>query len=426
MACAIGVAALATASHADTLFIEDKLTASDGTESDNFGSSVAIFGNTAIVGASADSRLPFISGSAYLFDTTTGTQTAKLTASDGTEGDSFGGSVAISGNTAIVGARFHDENIPFNGLGSRGSAYLFDTTTGTQTAKLTASDGAATDLFGGSVAISGNTAIVGAHLDDDNGNSSGSAYLFDTTTGTQTAKLTASDGAAGDRFGRSVAMFGNTVIVGARQDADNGLFSGSAYLFNTTTGTQIAKLTASDGTEGDIFGSSVAIFGNTAIVGAAGDDDNGERSGSAYLFDTTTGTQIAKLTASDGAASDLFGRSVAIFGNTAIVGAWRDDDNGRDSGSVYLFNTTTGTQIAKLTASDGTEGDIFGSSVAIFGNTAIVGAAGDDDNGERSGSAYVFRSLPVAPVPLPAGGVLLLTALGALGVCARRRRKAAA
>ena len=267
MACAIGVAALATASHADTLFIEDKLTASDGTESDNFGSSVAIFGNTAIVGASADSRLPFISGSAYLFDTTTGTQTAKLTASDGTEGDSFGGSVAISGNTAIVGARFHDENIPFNGLGSRGSA-----------------------------------------------------YLFDTTTGTQTAKLTASDGAAGDRFGRSVAMFGNTVIVGARQDADNGLFSGSAY----------------------------------------------------------------------------------------------------------LFNTTTGTQIAKLTASDGTEGDIFGSSVAIFGNTAIVGAAGDDDNGERSGSAYVFRSLPVAPVPLPAGGVLLLTALGALGVCARRRRKAAA
>ena len=262
MACAIGVAALATASHADTLFIEDKLTASDGTESDNFGSSVAIFGNTAIVGASADSRLPFISGSAYLFDTTTGTQTAKLTASDGTEGDSFGGSVAISGNTAIVGA----------------------------------------------------------HLDDDNGNSSGSAYLFDTTTGTQTAKLTASDGAAGDRFGRSVAMFGNTVIVGARQDADNGLFSGSAY----------------------------------------------------------------------------------------------------------LFNTTTGTQIAKLTASDGTEGDIFGSSVAIFGNTAIVGAAGDDDNGERSGSAYVFRSLPVAPVPLPAGGVLLLTALGALGVCARRRRKAAA
>ena len=156
---------------------------------------------------------------------------------------------------------------------------------GDQLAKLLPDDGAANDLFGWPVAISGATAIVGARHNDDKGADSGSAYLFDITTGRQIAKLLPDDGAAGDNFGNSVAISGPTAIVGAHRDDENGIFSGSAYLFDTTTGRQIAKLLADDGAAGDRFGGSVGISGATAIVGARFDDDNGTSSGSAYLFD---------------------------------------------------------------------------------------------------------------------------------------------
>jgi hypothetical protein len=163
--------------------------------------------------------------------------------------------------------------------------------------------------------------------------------LFDVTTGTQLAKLIPNDPGVFDWFGWSVGISGNTAIVGAVRDDDNGNDSGSAYLFDVTTGAQLAKLTPSDGAEGDAFGGSVAISGNLAIVSAEGDDNNGSNSGSAYLFDVTTGTQLAKLIAGDGAAIDLFGESVSIAGNRAIVGARLNDDQGIDSGSAYLFST---------------------------------------------------------------------------------------
>ncbi|MFT6041944.1 MAG: hypothetical protein ACI9C2_002121, partial [Gammaproteobacteria bacterium] len=168
--------------------------------------------------------------------------------------------------------------------------------------------------------------------------------------GDQLAKLLASDGAAGDRFGDSVSISGTTAIVGADRDDDNGFNSGSAYLFDTVTGLQLAKLLPSDGAASDHFGISVSISGTTAIVGAYGDDDNGSASGSVYLFDTVTGLQLAKLLPSDGAAGDRFGFSVSISGTTAIVGAYGDDDNGSGSGSgsAFLFDTVTGLQIAKL------------------------------------------------------------------------------
>ncbi|SNR72142.1 hypothetical protein [Puniceibacterium sediminis] len=405
---ALACLAAAPAARAATFSTESKITASDAAAGDTFGFSIAISGTTVLVGAHGDDDNGGNSGSAYLFDPTTGTQLTKLTASDGATNDYFGLSVAISGTTAIVGAYADDDN-----GGNSGSAYLFDTTTGAQLTKLTANDGATNDYFGRSVAISGTTVLVGADADDDNGADSGSAYLFDTTTGTQLAKLTANDGATNDYFGTSVAISGTTALVGAYGDADNGSASGSAYLFDTTTGTQLAKLTASDGVAYDYFGFSVAISGTTALVGAFGDDDNGSFSGSAYLFDITTGTQLAKLTASDAAASDYFGRSVAISGTTAIVGAYGDDDNGGNSGSAYLFDIPTGAQLAKLTASDGAASDSFGSSVAISGNTVLVGAYLDDDNGSNSGSAYLYSS--PATVPLPAGVWLMLAGLMALG-----------
>ncbi len=351
-----------------------------------------------------------------------GDQLFKLLPDDGAAGDFFGSCVAISGTTAIVGANGDDDN-----GNESGSVYLFDTTTGEQIAKLLPDDGAAEEFFGTSVAICGppgkEIAIVGAMWDDDNGTISGSAYLFDITTGRQIAKLLAKDGAAGDQFGGSVAISGTTAIVGAVTDDDNGINSGAAYLFDTTTGRQIAKLLPDDGAGGDQFGVSVAISGATAIVGANGDDDNGSGSGSAYLFDTTTGCQIAKILPDDGAANDQFA-SVAISGTTAIVGAAGDDENGTWSGSAYLFDTSTGRQLAKLLADGGAGWARFGHCVGISGapgkETVIVGAVWDNDNGTQSGSAYVFDA-SFCPWDLDDNAVVgvsdLLSLLGSWGPC---------
>ncbi|MEE8155192.1 MAG: FG-GAP repeat protein [Phycisphaerales bacterium] len=407
-----------TPAHADLGDQLAKLLPDDGAAFDRFGYSVAISGTTAIVGAVGDDDNGEDSGSAYFFDITTGRQIAKLLPNNGAAGDAFGISVAISGTTTIVGATGDDDNGEVSGY-----AYLFDTITGRQLFKLLADDGAGGDRFGGSVAISGAIAIVGAWRDDNNGSGSGSAYLFDTTTGRQIAKFLADDGAAGDEFGGRVAISGAIAIVGASRNDDNGFDSGSAYLFDTTTGTQVAKLLPDDGAAFDRFGYSVAISGTTAIVGAPQDDDNGSLSGSAYLFDTITGRQLFKLLADDGAGGDRFGGSVAINGTTAIVGAWLDDANGSFSGSAYLFDTTTGAQVAKLLPNDGAMYDYFGWSVAIRGEIAIVGAFLDDDHGSGSGSAYLFDAAAPGKCPwdLDANGSVgaadLLSLLATWGPC---------
>ena len=380
-----------------------KIRASDGAGGDQFGFSVAISGDQAIVGAIYDDNNVGNSGSAYIFsrnDDGTWTQKAKLLASDGAANDWFGLSVDISGDQVVVGTAYTNDY----GLSS-GSAYIFsknDDGTWSQKAKLLPSDGATADYFGISVSISGNQVVVGACYDDDNGADSGSGYIFsknDDSTWTQKAKLLASDGAADDWFGINVAISGDQVILGAPKDGDNGADSGSAYIFSKNdngTWTQKAKLLASDGTANDVFSNIVAISGDQAIVGAKFDDDNGSNSGSAYIFsknDDGTWTQKTKLLASDGAANDQFGFNVAISGNQAIVGAYFDDANGSDSGSAYIFSKNddgTWTQKTKLLASDGASSDHFGGSVAISGNQAIVGAYDDDDNGSNSGSAYLF------------------------------------
>ena len=204
-------------------------------------------------------------------------------------------------------------------------------------------DGAPGDEFGQSVSISGDYAIVGARWDDDNGMMSGSAYIFqrDGSNWIEEQKLLATDGAEGDWFGHSVSISGDCVIVGAVGDDDYGLVSGAAYIFRRegTSWIEDQKLTSSDGAQGDNFGMSVSISGDYAILGAPFDDDNGMMSGSAYIFrrDSTIWLEEEKLTASDGAAEDLFGFSVSISGDYAIVGAFQDDDSGDLSGSAYIF-----------------------------------------------------------------------------------------
>ena len=393
-----------------------KLTASDAESGDYFGSSVAIGGDTIVVGSGSEA--------AYVLRTTDGGATydevTKLTAaapwwSDAAATDFFGNSVAIDGDTVVVGARLDDD------AGSNsGSAYVFRTTNGgstyAQVAKLTASDAYTSDEFGYSVAIDGATIVAGAPYDDGNNcgyhcTDSGAVYVFHTTDGgatyDQVARLTPSGISVREhRFGYSVAIYGNTVVVGSWGDAGK---RGAAYVFRTSDGAtyyQVAKLTGSDTVSGDHFGVSVAIDGDTILVGAnyAGTDEGG----SVYVFRTSDGyDQVAKLTAVDAAYWDNFGRSVAIDGGTVVVGASGDDDGGSGSGSVYVFRTTDGGasygQLAKLTAADASSSDYFGVPVAIAGGTVVVGAPYDDDAGPSSGSVYVFDpNMPTfQPTPQP-------------------------
>jgi FG-GAP repeat len=404
---------------------QQKLTASDAAVDDLFGYSVALSGDTAVVGAINDNTpAGSDAGSAYVFvrSGTTWTEQQKLTASDGAFGDFFGYSVALSGDTAVVGTRLDDTPAGTDA----GSAYVFvrSGTTWTEQQKLTASDAAAEDIFGSSVAVDGDTAVVGADGNDTPaGTNAGSAYVFvrSGTTWTQQRRLRASDGAAGDFFGISVALDGDTSVVGADgDDTSAGAQAGSAYVFvrSGTTWTQQRRLRASRGADFDFFGNSVALSADTAVVGAAqGDTAGGRDTGSAYVFvrSGTTWTQQQKLTASDRAAFDRFGISVALSGEIAVVGAYFDDTGaGEDTGSAYVFfrSGTTWTQQQKLTASDGAAGDEFGISVALDGDTAVVGA--DRDNtpaGDDAGSAYVFelgilRGPPVIDSFTPPSGVV--------------------
>jgi FG-GAP repeat len=374
-----------------------KLTASDAALEAEFGVSVSISGDTIVVGARFDDEGSENSGSAYVFvrSGVTWIEQDKLKATDGTAGDNFGGSVAIDGDTVVVGAQRDDEGA---GIES-GSAYVFvrSVTTWTEEQKLIASDSELGDRFGNSVSISGDTIVVGAKWDDDKGNKSGSAYVFTrlgTTWSQQGDKLTASDGALDDEFGVEVSVSGDIAVVGAFHDDDAGDNSGSAYVFvrSGTTWTEEEKLTASDAGAGDDFGDSVAIDGNTVLVGSPHNNDRG----SVYVFvrSGTTWPLEQKLTAKDSVKDDHFGESVAISGDTVVVGANWDGDQGFRSGSAYVFERsgTTWTEEKKLNTSDGVSFDQFGGSVAIDGDTAVMGAQLDDDAGDKSGSAYVHKS----------------------------------
>ena len=317
-------------------------------------------------------------------------------ADDGNNGDQFGGTVAISGDYALVGAA--SDKVGTNA--SQGSAYVFvrNGNTWSQQAKLTASDGAAFDKFGWSVAISGDYALVSAYTDDIGANvNQGSAYVFmrDGTNWTQQAKLTAGDGAANDEFGSSVSISGDYAVVGAsKDDVLATVNQGSAYVFlrNGTNWNQQGKLTAGDGAASDELGISVVISGSHVIAGVPRDDINANvNQGSAYVFvrNGNTWSQQEKVVASDGAANDEFGTSVALSGDNALVGA---DGLNLNQGTVYSFVRfgNDWLETVKLHVGNGSSNNRFGSSVSISGDYAIVGAP--NRNGDTyQGAVYLFR-----------------------------------
>jgi hypothetical protein len=401
---------------------QQKLTASNGGVTDSFGYSVAVSGDTAVVGSPFNNVGGNVDqGSAYVFvrNGAAWTQQQILTVANGAASDFFGVSVSVSGDTVAVGA--YQDDVGANA--DQGSVYIFTRsgTTWTQQQRLDASDGAASDDFGQSVAVSGDIVVIGAPEDDIGGNiAQGSAYIFTRTGGvwTEQTKLIAGDAAQSDRFGIAVAISGDTVVIGSPfNDISGNSAQGSAYVFTLSgaTWTQQEKLTASAGAAYDEFGHSVAISGDTAVVGAYLNDVGGNlRQGSAHVF-TRSGSawsEQQKLTAQDGATNDIFGASVAVSGDTVVVGAPGDDINGRiEQGSAYVYvrNAETWTQRQKLTASDGGILELLGEAVAVSGDTAMVGAAFDTiDGNPRQGSAYIFAcaacsAITLDPPSLPGG-----------------------
>ena len=299
----------------------------------------------------------------------------------------------------MAGAPFDDIHGP-----STGSTYVFEYCRGawSQAAKLIADDGAQGNRFGYRVAISGDYLVVAAIYDG-----AGSAYVFERQpdrTWVQVQKLRPADAQAGDEFGKSVAISGDVIVVGARGDDDQGFSAGSAYVFERDPSgcwAQAAKLLASDGRFLAGFGISVSVSGDLALVGAYGADGRVPWTGAAYVFERTPDRdwlEVAKLFAADGDNSDGFGYTVTLERDTALLAAPGDDDHGECSGSAYVFvrdQDAMWSEVAKLVPDDGEAWDWFGQAVAVSGNIAVVGTFPQDPNQPpKPGKAYIYAVGP--------------------------------
>jgi len=375
-----------------------KILASDGDDEHGFGGSIALSGNTAVIGASGSS----LTGAAYIIDILTGQQIHKLVPSDGKTGEYFGTSVAVDGNIALIGA-------PYHGIDS-GKVYVYDIITGQEIDTLLPNDIHDGMLFGISVAIKGNLAIVGA--DRDTKDHTAAAYAFDLTNGQQLFKMTATGGSSSDRFGQSVATNGKFILVGAPQDNnESGTDAGAAYLFDAVTGQQLKKYVDSSTFGSANLGFAVTMDNDYALLGSLRSDNNrdGNFSGAVLVYDLASGSQLYKLFPLDRRRFIAFSHSIAINNGLALIGAFQGKGNQQYSGSAYLFDLSTGNELFKYIASDGEEDDFFGTSVAFNNNLALIGASADDDNGYHAGATYLFQpvnindTLRVNPQPLIAG-----------------------
>ncbi|MFC3192620.1 Ig-like domain-containing protein [Marinicella sediminis] len=384
----------------------EKLFDPAGQAEDFFGQAISVDGDRMAIGANQAIVEGDRTGAVYVFefDGSNWQQMIRLTAAEPGVNDGFGKSVSLEGDRLLVGAPAATDGL----TGGIGAFYVFefDGTNWLEMDKLHASDKASFDLFGNSVSLSGDRALIGAHRNDDAGTSSGSAYVFefDGTDWTEMEKLTAADAAAGDSFGFSVALEANTAFVAAHLDhSDTEADMGTVYVFDLVNGDWVESqaLRGSDTSGGDQFGYSIRTDNNQLIVGAPRHDAVNVDSGAAYVFQSLGGSswlETGQLLADDGVASDYFGWSVAISGNRTLVGAFGNDDDGISSGSAYGFyhNGDNWVQSNLLLANDGTPrvNDQLGNAVALSAGTAVVGAYKDDaqeaSSAHDSGAAYVF------------------------------------
>ncbi|MCE9609915.1 MAG: hypothetical protein K8R23_06870 [Chthoniobacter sp.] len=394
--------------------------------SDFFGCSVAVSGTRVIVGAYGDDTVAKNAGSAYLYDVGSVTPTvpvATLNSPSPSAGDSFGSSVGVSGTLMVVGAPYED-----TGATNAGSAYVYNFASATPTVPLAILNNprpTLADFFGWSVAISGTRVVVGAYLDDQGGVRAGSAYVYDLASATPTVPVATLDNPSPhneDNFGRSVAISGTRVVVGANGDDTGATNAGTVYIYDlasTTPTVPILTLHNPGPTvEYDYFGCSVAISGTRVVVGANDDDVAQRDTERAYVFDLASATPTVPVAILDNPSpapgnlyGDEFGGSVAIDGLRVVVGAINDETGGAAAGTAYVYDlgTTTPTvPVATLVNPNpsrlGDYGDKFGRSVAISGTRVVVGAPEDDPvSTGNAGSAYVYdlgSATPTVPVAM--------------------------
>jgi len=372
-------------------FNETKIVAPDGETVDGYGTAVAVNENWFVVGSANGTSL----GAAYIYKkVSSGWQSfTKIIPSDGNVGAHFGNSVAIQNDVLVVGSYIDDDN------GSHsGSAYVFryDGTTWTQEAKLTASDAESTEHFGAHVSIWENRILIGAPGYIHGARTNGKAYVFkyDGTSWIEEAKLTASDGADDDRFGQGCSIYQDRIAVGAYFDDDKGSNSGSVYIFkhNGTNWIQETKLTASDGQAGDALGHSVDIWDGRVVAGAP--IDNVVKPGFAcvFKFNGTDWEQETILKAFDSSTSDCFGGadSVAIYKNFIVIGASRYNSR---TGSINVFKLQGNIwqPAFDFIPKKINTGALLGTSVSLYDNIVAVGAPNDKEEGDNTGSAYIFE-----------------------------------
>jgi FG-GAP repeat len=347
-----------------------------------FANAVAISGTNALISSVGGEEGESDLAKVYLFDTLTGNKLQTYRNPTPKSGDMFGNSIAISEDKVLIGAP-RDHN--------KGGVHLYDKLTGQLLQSFFKPNGDGGDYFGSSVAMSGNRVLIGTPYDDNGAPNTGAAYLYDATTGELLQTFKNPTPEAGDLFGYSVAISGNKVIIGAFLDDTGATDSGTAYLFNADTGELVHTILNPNPGDADLFAGAVDIDGDKILISARADDTTDViDAGAVYLFDAGTGKQLQTFANPTPESGDMFGVSVAISGNQVLIGASGDNTGAANSGATYLFDATTGNLSATFTNPTVAEGDLFGNAVDIDRGNVVIGAIGDDEKGANTGAAYVY------------------------------------
>ncbi|NCR14605.1 MAG: PEP-CTERM sorting domain-containing protein [Microcystis aeruginosa SX13-11] len=378
---------------------------------DAFGISVSTSDNNVLVGAVG------ASGSAYLFDTVTGNlQKTFLNPTPGNN-ELFGSSVSISGNNILVGAAGDNTGNTFSG-----ATYLFDAVTGNLQRTFFSPTPAVFDRFGYSVSISGNNVLIGADWDDAGATDSGAAYLFNAVTGSLQKTFLNPTPANSDFFGFSVSISDNNVLIGAYGDNALGNNNGAAYLYDAVTGSlRKTFLNPTPSSDQDLFGFSVSVSGNNILIGAPRDGTAAPFSGAAYLFDAVTGSLRKTFLHPAPGFEDWFGLSTSISGDRILIGARGDDTGATYSGAAYLFDAVTGNLLQTFLNPTPANNDQFGFSVSVSGNNVLIGAFNDDTGATNAGAAYLFQPTQSSKTVPEPSNILGLGLIG-LGLAATKMK----
>ena len=393
---------------------------------DLFGAALSLSGGKALIGAPLDATTGTGSGRAYVYDSTSGALLRTFENPTPATNDQFGGAVSLSGNLALVGAR----NDAAGGTGS-GAAYLFNVATGAL-ARTFPNPGPApniSDSFGLSVAISGNRALISATGDDRGASNAGAAYLFDTTTGAVLQTFLNPTPQSGDNFGFDVALFGNRALISTINDDTAALNAGAAYLFDTTTGALLhtflnptPELNNVFGNN-DNFGFAVALSSTRVAIGAPNENVNGFHNGAVHLYDLATfnllDTLVIPTPHSD--TEEFLGNDVALSDDYVLTGApFRNKGpatSQKDLGGAFLFDADTGDFLQEIGDTAPTNGDRFGFTVALDGGEALIGAQTDRVGATRPGQVFTYET----PAAVPEPSTLMLLAAGLAGLTLVRR-----